>query len=188
MEWLLIYLKVLSNAQRVNANLGTLALTGTYVFGATLAAIAIFASNPVGWGLAAAGALVIGVALLVKATRALLNTIEAIKEQESGLTTDSRFKLTKNEVANLKKLGYSSKDISAIKDVIRGLAVRASTMSETAFIGSNDDYSNLIEELTKIKQGTISEDIKEIYCIKGPGKSAPSIDETQAGEEASPVI
>ena len=162
----------LVNNQRVAANLATLALTAAFVAGAIVAAVAIFASNPVGWGAFAALALVVGVALLVKGTRLLMNYLDASMAEDSALASDSRFQLTPDEELNLQSNGYGEDDIDKIRGVIRGLALQASTETETSVIGSEEKYLSIIKTLTAVKKGDISPDLKNQYGITGP-EAAP---------------
>lgn len=170
--------KEISNSQRVGANIATLAVTGALVYGATAIAIAVCATNPIGWGILASACLIMGVALLVKMTRAIVNAIDASQTEESGLTCDSRFQLTHKEELGLMKSGFTPEDIQTVKEIIRGLAVRAEGTKEMGFLGSKDDYLTIIKTLTDVKKGVISDDLRALYKITS-GNTDPDPDAPQ---------
>ena len=170
----------LQNSQRVAANVATLVLTAAAVVGATFAAMALLATNPIGWAIVGIACLVVGVALLVKATRYIANMIEASYDEKAGVDTDSRFQLTHKEENVLIKKGFKD-DIEGIKELIRGLAVKARQVGETGFYGSDKDYKKIIDTLNKVKKGDMSDipqDVKDMYGIKGKGRG----DEAPASE------
>jgi hypothetical protein len=166
--------KELHNNQRMAANVATLAITGAAVVGVSIAAAALLASNPIGWGIVATSALVIGLALLVKGVRALSNTIDATLDKKSGLASDSRFQLTEREEANLRvEMGANDTDIEKIRGIIRGLAIQAQSTTQTGFFGSKDRYLEIVKVLTDVKNGDISPKIREQYGLEGFGTDRP---------------
>jgi hypothetical protein len=166
--------KELQNKQRMAANVATLAITGAAVVGVSIAAAALLASNPIGWGIVATSALVIGLALLVKGVRALSNTIDATVDKKSGLATDSRFQLTEREEANLRaEMGANDTDIEKIRGIIRGLAIQAKSTTQTGFFGSKDKYLEIVKVLTDVKNGDISPKIREQYGLERFGMDRP---------------
>lgn len=156
----------LNNKERVAANVATLALTAAAVVGAVAATAALLASNPVGWAVAGSLAVFIGLALVVKGVRALVNTIDAGLTQESGVAHDSRFQLSIKEEVNLtRNCGATPEEIEKIKGIIRGLAVQASSMQETSFFGSNDKYREVIKVLIDVKNGKIPPGMQAQYGL-----------------------
>ena len=158
----------LYNAQRIPANMATLALGSAYIAAATVAILSICATNPVGWAFFAGSAIVIGVALLVKMTRAIVNQIDASLSNSSGLASDSRFQLTQKEETKLLSQ-FSKDDIVKIKAIITGLAVRVqgTRQAEIGWFGSKDKYNDIIKTLTDVKKGIISDELRAAYQLGG---------------------
>ncbi|MFI4962588.1 MAG: hypothetical protein ACHP6H_01880 [Legionellales bacterium] len=173
-------------AQRVKANLATLSLSATYVGIAVAASFAIFASNPIGWAIFAAVCLVVGVALLIKVTRLIVNELDAYLNMEnSGLASDSRFQLTAEEERQLiNNQGFTPDEIEKIREVIRGFAIQASNIGQVGFFGSKDQYVEITNALYDIKRGEIAPIIRAQYQFPtGPNRKGLSPRELEAQQQ-----